>query len=43
MTKKLVADVIIDKPYLNTRWTEDKSEMLVTLHIPIKNHFEFVE
>lgn len=41
--KKLVADVIVDRPYLHAGWTDDKSEMVVAMHIPVKSHFEFVE
>jgi hypothetical protein len=43
LAKKLVADVKVGTPYLLAGWTEDKSEMLVTLHVPVKSHFEFVE
>ena len=41
--KKLVGEIRVDNLYLHIGWTDDKSEMVVTMHVPVKSHFEFVE
>ena len=42
MGKKLVAKAWIDSPYIHNEWIADKSEMVITIHIPVKTHSEIV-